>query len=154
MEAHGWSGNRLAKELAIDQAAVSRALSLLDLPDAVQAKVEAGVLPSRTAYEIGKLAEASEQIALAERAVAGEITREQVQATVKARKIGKSAAASVPAPRREIRFDDGAKIVVSLPPGASGTEAAVELLRRGIKKLQAELREAARGKSESREEAA
>jgi ParB family chromosome partitioning protein len=154
METRGWSGNRLAKELAIDQAAVSRALSLLDLPDAVQAKVDSGVLPSRTAYEIGKLAEASEQIALAERAVAGEITREQVQATVKARKIGKSAAASVPAPRREIRFDDGAKIVVSLPPGASGTEAAVELLRRGIKKLQAELREAARGTAESREEAA
>jgi ParB family transcriptional regulator, chromosome partitioning protein len=154
METHGWSGNRLAKELAIDQAAVSRALSLLDLPDAVQAKVEAGTLPSRTAYEIGKLADVSEQITLAERAAAGEITREQVQATVKARKIGKSASAVVPAPRREIKFDDGAKIVVSLPPGASGTPAAIELLRRGIKKLQAELKEAAHGRDDIREDAA
>ena len=154
METHGWSGNRLAKELAVDQAAVSRALSLLDLPDVLQAKIEAGVLPSRTAYEIGKLADASEQIALAERVAVGEITRDQVQATVKARKLGKSAVATVPAPRREIRFEDGAKIVVSLPPGALGIEAAVELLRRGIKKLQAELREATRASADGRENAA
>jgi ParB family transcriptional regulator, chromosome partitioning protein len=154
METHGWSGNRLAKELAIDQASVSRALSLLELPDAVQAKVDSGALPSRTAYEIGKLADASEQIALAERAAAGEISREQVQATVKARKIGKPASAAAPAPRREIRFDDGAKIVVTLPPGASGTEAVLEMLRRGIKKLQAELKETTRVAAESRGEAA
>jgi ParB family transcriptional regulator, chromosome partitioning protein len=154
METHGWSGNRLAKELAIDQASVSRALSLLELPDAVQAQVDSGALPSRTAYEIGKLGDVSEQIALAERVAAGEISREQVQSTVKARKIGMSASAAAPAPRREIRFDDGAKIVVTLPPGAAGMEAAIEMLRRGIKKLQAELKETARVTADNREEAA
>ena len=154
MDMHNWSGNRLAKELAIDQAAVSRALALLDLPAAVQAKVDSGELATRTAYEIGKLDDAAEQLALAERAAAREISRDQVQATVKARKIGKPASAATSSPRREIRFDDGAKIVVTLPPGASGTEAIIEMLRRGIKKLQAELKAVTQGGSEGREEAA
>ncbi|HMB07103.1 MAG TPA: ParB/RepB/Spo0J family partition protein [Isosphaeraceae bacterium] len=154
MDMHNWSGNRLAKELAIDQAAVSRALALLDLPAAVQAKVDSGELATRTAYEIGKLDDAAEQLALAERAAAREISRDQVQATVKARKIGKPASAATPSPRREIRFDDGAKIVVTLPPGAFGTEAIIEMLRRGIKKLQAELKAVTQGGSEGREEAA
>jgi ParB family chromosome partitioning protein len=154
MDMHNWSGNRLAKELAIDQAAVSRALALLDLPAAVQAKVDSGELATRTAYEIGKLDDAAEQLALAERAAAREISRDQVQATVKARKIGKPASAATPSPRREIRFDDGAKIVVTLPPGASGTEAIIEMLRRGIKKLQAELKAVTQGGSEGRGEAA
>jgi ParB family transcriptional regulator, chromosome partitioning protein len=154
MDIHNWSGNRLAKELAIDQAAVSRALALLDLPAAVQAKVDSGELATRTAYEIGKLDDAAEQLALAERAAAREISRDQVQATVKARKIGKPASAATPSPRREIRFDDGAKIVVTLPPGASGTEAIIEMLRRGIKKLQAELKAVTQGGSEGRGEAA
>ena len=154
MDMHNWSGNRLAKELAIDQAAVSRALALLDLPAAVQAKVDSGELATRTAYEIGKLDAAAEQLALAERAAAREISRDQVQATVKARKIGKPASAATPSPRREIRFDDGAKIVVTLPPGASGTEAIIEMLRRGIKKLQAELKAVTQSGSEGRGEAA
>jgi ParB family chromosome partitioning protein len=154
MDMHNWSGNRLAKELAIDQAAVSRALALLDLPAAVQAKVDSGELATRTAYEIGKLDDAAEQLALAERAAAREISRDQVQATVKARKIGKPASAATPSPRREIRFDDGAKIVVTLPPGASGTEAIIEMLRRGIKKLQAELKAVTQGGSDGRGEAA
>jgi len=154
MDMHNWSGNRLAKELAIDQAAVSRALALLDLPAAVQAKVDSGELATRTAYEIGKLDDAAEQLALAERAAAREISRDQVQATVKARKIGKPASAATPSPRREIRFDDGAKIVVTLPPGASGTEAIIEMLRRGIKKLQAELKAVTQSGSEGRGEAA
>ncbi|MBV8606390.1 MAG: ParB/RepB/Spo0J family partition protein [Singulisphaera sp.] len=154
MDMHNWSGNRLAKELAIDQAAVSRALALLDLPAAVQAKVDSGELATRTAYEIGKLDDAAEQLALAERAAAREISRDQVQATVKARKIGKPASAATPSPRREIRFDDGAKIVVTLPPGASGTEAIIEMLRRGIKKLQAELKAVTQSGSEGKGEAA
>jgi ParB family chromosome partitioning protein len=55
MEAHGWSGNQLAKELAITQSSVSRALALLELPGEVQARVDSGDLAARTAYELTKL---------------------------------------------------------------------------------------------------
>ena len=45
MEANGWSGNQLAKELAVPQSAVAQALALLKLPDEVQARVEAARWP-------------------------------------------------------------------------------------------------------------
>ena len=141
MEANGWSGPPRATELAVPPPAVAQALARLTLPDAVQARVEAGALAARTAYEISKLPDAFAQVELAEQAAAGGATCDQVQATVKARRIGKAAAA--PAPRREFKYPDGAKVSVTLPPGASGTAAYLEMVQRAAKDLRAELKAAA-----------
>lgn len=142
MEAHGWSGNQLAKELSVDQAAVSRALALLNLPTPVQARVEAGELAPRTAYEISKLPDPDAQVELADQAVAGGITRDQVQATVKARRLGRNQAE--PPTKAEYRFDDGGRVTVALPPGMAGPAAVVEMLQRATKRARAELRDANR----------
>ena len=131
MEANGWSGNRLARELGIDQSSVSRALSLLILPEAVQHQVDAGALPVRTASEIAKLPDPVEQVALAEHAATSSMSRDEVRAAVQSRR-------ELPAlTRREIRFDDGARVVLTLPADAP-PDAALDLLRRALKKLQAE----------------
>ena len=100
-----------------------------------------GALAARTAYEISKLPDAFAQVELAEQAAAGGATCDQVQAAVKARRIGKAAAA--PAPRREFKYPDGAKVSVTLPPGASGTAAYLEMVQRAAKDLRAELKAAA-----------
>jgi ParB family transcriptional regulator, chromosome partitioning protein len=142
MDAHAWSGNQLARELSVDQAAVSRTLALLNLPAAVQARVEAGELAPRTAYEISKLPDPNAQVELADQAIAGGITRDQVQATVKARKLGKATAE--PGAKREYKYPDGAKVTVTLPPGMAGTAAYLEMLRRAVKDTQAEARAATR----------
>jgi ParB family transcriptional regulator, chromosome partitioning protein len=139
MELHGWSGNQLAKELSIDQSGVSRAMSLLDLPEPVQARIDAGELGVRVAADISRLEDPAEQLALAERAASGELTREQVQATVKARKLGKAKAE--PPAKVEFKFDDGGKLTVTLPPGMAGMAAVVEMLQRGLKKARAELKQ-------------
>ena len=47
----------------------------------------------------------------------------------------------------EIRFDDGARVTVTLPPGASGPDAVVEMLRRAIRKVQAETKAAGKGEA-------
>jgi len=151
MDAHGWSGNQLARELSVDQAAVSRTLALLSLPATVQAQVEAGELAPRTAYEISKLPDPDAQVELADQAVASGITRDQVQATVKARKLGKAKAE--PGAKREYKYPDGAKVTVTLPPGMAGTAAYLEMLRRAVKDTQAEARAATRT-AEGRVEAA
>ena len=145
MEANGWSGNQLAKELAIPQSAVAQALALLKLPDEVQTRVEVGELAARTAYEISKLPDAFVQVELAKQATTGGATCDQVQAAVKARRIGKAAAA--PAPRREFKYPDGAKVSVTLPPGASGTAAYLEMVQRAAKDLRAELKAAGPGQA-------
>ncbi len=138
-ELYGWSGNQLAKELAVPQPAVVHALALLKLPDDVQSKVETGELAPRTAYEISKLDAPGEQAALAELVVAEKMTGEQVAATVKAKKTGKAApAASV---RKEYKRDDGIRITIT---GATGPEAVLAALKWAVKKAQDELKEANR----------
>jgi ParB family chromosome partitioning protein len=118
MEIHGWSGRQLAEELAIPQPAVVQALSLLKLPEAVQAEVDAGRLAPRTAYEVSKLEDAEEQARLAERVVAEKLTRDQAVAEVRSRKAGRPAA---PRPSRtEFRLEGGVTVAVT---GAVGPEA-------------------------------
>ena len=68
MDAKGWSTRQVARELSVDQAKVVRALSLLELPEAIQARVERGDIAPTTAYEISK-APAIEQPELARRVV-------------------------------------------------------------------------------------
>ena len=68
MDAKGWSTRQVARELAVDQARVVRALALLDLPEAVQEQVEQGAITPTTAYEISK-ADSGLQEELAHRVV-------------------------------------------------------------------------------------
>jgi ParB family chromosome partitioning protein len=148
-ELYGWSGNQLAKELAVPQPAVVHALALLKLPDDVQTKVEAGELAPRTAYEISKLDATADQVALAEQVVAQHMTGEQVAATVKARKAGKPAPAG--SARKEYKRDDGVKITVT---GAAAPEEVLAALKWAVRKAQDELKAAMRAGTEGVEEAA
>jgi ParB family chromosome partitioning protein len=83
MDCHGWSTHDLARELAVDQSSVVRALKLLDLPAAVQEQVEQGALPASTAYEVAKLGDLEAAAELAGRAVAEGLTRADVVAEVR-----------------------------------------------------------------------
>jgi ParB family chromosome partitioning protein len=140
MDVNGWSYSQLGRELNIPQSAVSQAMALLTLPVEVQAKVEAGELAARTAYELRHLDDAADQRELAERATSAGLTGAEVAATVKARKLGKAKAE--PPAKVEFKFDDGGKLTVTLPPGMAGPAAVVEMLQRGLKKARAELKQA------------
>jgi ParB family chromosome partitioning protein len=148
-ELYGWSGNQLAKELSVPQPAVVHALSLLKLPDDVQTKVESGELAPRTAYEISKLDDATEQTALAAQVVAQKMTGEQVAATVKAKKAGN---AMMGGPiRKEYKRDDGIKVVIT---GVAGPAAVLAALKWAVKKAQDDLRAAIAPVTTGSEEAA
>jgi ParB family chromosome partitioning protein len=85
MDLNGWSTHDVARELAVDQSSVVRALKLLDLPAVVQEQVEHGTLPPATAYEVSKLDDPDAQAALAARVVAERLSRaETVQAVRRA----------------------------------------------------------------------
>jgi ParB family chromosome partitioning protein len=148
-ELYGWSGNQLAKELAVPQPAVVHALALLKLPDAVQTKIEAGELAARTAYEISKLDDPAEQASLAEKAVAEKMTGERVSVTVKAKKAGRNVPEA--AARKEFKRDDGIRVTIT---GATGAEAVLAALKWAVRKAQDELKAATRTAADSTEEAA
>lgn len=142
MDLHGWSGNQLAKELAIAQGTVSRALSLLELPETVQEQVEQGELAPSAAHEVAKLADPAAQEEIAERVVSERLTRNEVAEAVRARKAGKETPAKQVA-KVEIKLGDGTKLIVSGPAAAGGPERVAAALRQGAKQIAAEAREQA-----------
>jgi ParB family chromosome partitioning protein len=90
MDKNGWSTHDVARELAVDQSSVVRALKLLDLPAIVQEQVEQGTLSPATAYEVSKLDDPEEQVALADRVVAEGLSRAEAVEVVR-RASGRSA---------------------------------------------------------------
>ena len=83
MEANGWSSRQLAAELAVSQAAVVKALALLELPAPVQEAVEQGALAPSIAYEVARLEGPEAQAAMAEAATAEGLTRDEVVRAVR-----------------------------------------------------------------------
>jgi ParB family chromosome partitioning protein len=82
----GCSAAQLARDLAITESKITRALSLLDLPDSVKQHVEQGTIAPASAYEISKVESPEEQKALAEEVVSKKLTREQTAKAAKTRK--------------------------------------------------------------------
>lgn len=55
MQANGWSGNELAKQIKIAHTTVSRALSLLELPEDIQGFIRTGELSVGVARELARI---------------------------------------------------------------------------------------------------
>ncbi len=85
LDRNGWSAVRLAKALSLNNSTIIRALSLLDLPEAVQGRVESGELAPSVAYEVSKLDDPDDQSEVAERVISEGLSRaETVEAVRKA----------------------------------------------------------------------
>jgi ParB family transcriptional regulator, chromosome partitioning protein len=80
---NNWSGNQLAKELGISQSSVAQALALLDLPEPIQASIEAGELAPSTAYAIARIEDPAAQREVAARVVAEGLSRAEAVEAVR-----------------------------------------------------------------------
>lgn len=138
MDRQGWSARRLADELALSHPTILRALALLDLPEAVRARVAAGTLAPSTAAEIARLEPANAE-ALAERAAAQHLTHAQVVEA--AREVAEARGGDQPAGRGgrprgprpiTLALDGGGRVVVH---GATDRDQAVRWLRQAIDRL-------------------
>jgi ParB family chromosome partitioning protein len=83
IDQNGWSIRQLASELALDHSAVAKTLKLLDLPAPVQEMVEAGELPTWTAFEVAK-APPEVQEEIGRKAVAEGLTASETADVVRA----------------------------------------------------------------------
>lgn len=119
MDSNGWTGIQLAKSLSVSQAAVSRALSLLDLPDDIQLKVNDGELGTRAAYELSKLPTENAQRAALD---SGNVSAKKIKAAVNQRK-GK--AKSKRGFKQTFASEHGVKVTVS--SGSKTTYEEIEL---------------------------
>lgn len=137
MELNEWTAKMLAEVLRVHPSTVSRALSLLRLPDDIQDDVSTGNISPRSAYEISKLNSEKQQRELARRARAGQLPSKQASNAVRQRK-GKKA---TPArnTRETIVTPEGWKVVVSA--NRRGTYEEIEhALRYALDEIQHRIR--------------
>jgi ParB family transcriptional regulator, chromosome partitioning protein len=85
LEMRSCSYRHLAESLNISHQAVVRALALLELPAQIQEKVDAGIVPASSASELARLRDVGEQFDITARIESGDMTRDDVSRTVKAR---------------------------------------------------------------------
>ena len=129
MDRRGWSYRELAEFLHISKGTISKALSLLTLPEPVQELIQDGSLSPLTAYEVSRLSDATSQVAMAERIVEKGLTAEDAAQAVKARKLGVRGPEAEPTARpRPIQIEVRPGIVASVRGVATEAEA-VEVLR-------------------------
>jgi ParB family transcriptional regulator, chromosome partitioning protein len=138
IEQHGWSIRHLAAELALDHTAVSRALSLLELPESVQSEVEQGRIPTWTAYEIVKAEGIDAQAELAARVVAEGLSRAETVEAVRERKPKAKGRGGLSKVRKEtsrsMRASTGVKVTVERAKGLDD-----DLIRATLAELLAQL---------------
>ena len=129
MERNEWSARQLARELALTQSTVARALSLLDLPEPVQHMVDEGTIAPATACEVGRLEDPEDQVAVAQDVVSKKLTRDQTASAVKERRSGKATSETRPRPRKvEYKVDGG---TVTVQPN-QGDADPIQLLERAL----------------------
>ena len=150
VDLRGCSYRQLAEMLNISHMAVSRAMTLLDLPEDVQHRVTAGELAASVAVEVAKLEDPDEQREVAARVVAEGLTRAETveavrQATGKARPVGSKGKgrgvgkdkSKLPT-ERTIRTQGGAKVTVAMRKGFD-VLAWVEAMEDAIRQVRAML---------------
>lgn len=80
---HRWGPRQIAAETGLSPATVSRSLALLRLPASTRALLRKKQLSGAAAYEISKLPDRVAREALARRAAAEKLTRDQIRAEVR-----------------------------------------------------------------------
>jgi ParB family chromosome partitioning protein len=134
----GCSAQALAKDLGISGGAITKAEALLSLPEDIQAMVDDGRVPESTAYEISRMPDEQAQRELALAVAAGKVSRDGVAAAVH-QLVGKKQVRPK-AGRLSCTLEGGVSVTVRSgdPLTWDGLLAALDQLRRQIKKLSAE----------------
>jgi ParB family chromosome partitioning protein len=86
MKESGWNATQTASKLGLANGTITKLLALLSLPEAIQQKIREGDLPATAAYELTRVNDSAEQAQLASRVADGELSRDGLSGTIKARK--------------------------------------------------------------------
>ncbi len=140
MDARGMSHRELAERLSVDHATVTRAMSLLKLPESIQESVDSGEIRPSTAYEISRVENPVEQAELAEQAKGGELKLQEIRTRVGRAKSAKSRGAK---PKKKVtertfRVTTGPKITVEYRKGLDAS-LIVAAIREALLMAEAEL---------------
>lgn len=134
MEIVGCHAKDLAQLLKVSPSTVTRALSLLTLPEPIQEQIAQGELPAKSGFEIAKLKSVPAQEALAERIITEKLTADDAAKVVRQKK-GKPTSKGRGA-SETYRVTSGFKVVVTSSKKATH-EDFVEALSQALSMAQA-----------------
>lgn len=83
MEVSGEKASETAARLGMSNAAVTRLVSLLSLPESIKGLVDSGKIPPSTASELTKISDPARQLELARQAAEGKLTRDALSGIAK-----------------------------------------------------------------------
>jgi ParB family chromosome partitioning protein len=126
MELVGCHAKDVAQLLKVAPSTVTRALSLLKLPEAVQEQIAEGGIPAKTGFEIAKLKDDTARKTVAEKVVKENLTAEDAARVVRKKKGG--AVPKAKGTNETFRTANGVKIVVAAPRKLSVEEMVQALL--------------------------
>jgi len=158
MDRNGWSGDQLARTLHLSDATIFRALALLNLPEAVQERVEQGELAPSVAYEVSKLQDPAAQAEVAARVVAEGLNRAETVEAVRqvegrarraggSKSKGRAAIKARPVTSRTFKAEGGYRITVERGRGIEPA-ALLAAAREVVARLEAEAEAEGQGAEE------
>lgn len=134
MEHGRMTADQVAKRLGHSPATVSRALSVLRLPEPIRAQVASGQIPADTAYLLARVETPEQQASLAAEVVGGKLTRDAL--TRKMKRVRRAEAQAKDGPNRVTALLGGGRSVTVGGKGLtldSLMEALEQLLSRARK---------------------
>jgi ParB family transcriptional regulator, chromosome partitioning protein len=123
---HGWSMAKLGEAVGYSAGYISQRISLLGLPEAIQAKVTSGELDAMRAYHVSQIRDEAAQTQVVDRIVGEGLSRRETEEVVKQVKAHKGGAGGSKArgkstkgkparlpTERAVKLDGGFKVTVS-----------------------------------------
>lgn len=135
MELVGCHAKDLARLLKVAPSTVTRALSLLKLPEGVQEQIAEGDIPAKTGFEIAKLRDDTARREVAEKVIAQKLTADDAAKVVRQKK-GKSAKGR--GVTETFRLEGGIKVVVTAPKKVSA-EDILRALEQAVEQARAKV---------------
>lgn len=133
MDLNSWTMQQVAEALNVSKGAVSKALSLLKLPEDIQEQVEQGVISPSSGYEVSRLKDEEAQRELAVRIVSEGLKRDDAGAAVgktsrpKAKAAGPRTLEAKPSTSKTFATSE-AKVVITWARKSAGDRDVVEAL--------------------------
>ena len=111
----GWNATQTAAKLGFANSTITKLLSLLSLPAAIQERLRAGEIPATAAYDLSRINDAGEQDMLASQVANGELTRDGLSGAIKVRKRSHRKRKSSRSASATARLEDRQSVTVSAP---------------------------------------
>jgi ParB family chromosome partitioning protein len=112
MKASGLTASDVARRVGMKPAAVTKSLTLLQLPGAIQNKIDAGSISAGAGYELARVADPQHQMELAEQVTSGILTRDALAGKIRSSKPPVKSGAAAKNPRVTAKLTGGRLVTV------------------------------------------